>query len=103
MAVSPSVVQLCLVLLFLVGIVSGHAHHDELTEEQSNAPIDAILWIHMFLQAAVWGIIFPIGMVLGITRSRWHVPLQVSISIGSGYQNIKVQSTKSHARVVGFF
>jgi len=30
----------------------------------------------MFLQAAVWGILFPIGMVLGISRSRWHVPLQ---------------------------
>ncbi|KAA1470261.1 hypothetical protein DENSPDRAFT_774306 [Dentipellis sp. KUC8613] len=43
-----------------------------------NAPVDAVLWIHMFLQAAVWGILFPIGMVLGITRSRWHVPLQAS-------------------------
>ncbi|EJC98147.1 uncharacterized protein FOMMEDRAFT_130141 [Fomitiporia mediterranea MF3/22] len=41
-----------------------------------NAPVDAILWIHMALQCAVWGILFPIGMVLGITRSRWHVPLQ---------------------------
>ncbi|KAK2462757.1 hypothetical protein APHAL10511_005275 [Amanita phalloides] len=30
----------------------------------------------MFLQASVWGILFPIGMVLGLARSRWHVPLQ---------------------------
>ncbi|KAI0065516.1 hypothetical protein BV25DRAFT_1821953 [Artomyces pyxidatus] len=30
----------------------------------------------MFLQAAIWGILFPVGMVLGMTRSRWHVPLQ---------------------------
>ncbi|KAG6818816.1 hypothetical protein H0H93_001377 [Arthromyces matolae] len=54
----------------------AHPHHDELSEEQANAPVDAILWIHMALQAFVWGILFPIGMVLGITRSRWHVPLQ---------------------------
>jgi hypothetical protein len=58
-------------------LVVAHKHHDKLTEE-ANAPVDAILWIHMFLQAAVWGIIFPIGMVLGLTRSRWHVPLQVN-------------------------
>jgi len=55
----------------------AHPHHDELSEEAANAPVDAILWIHMFLQATVWGILFPIGMVLGMTRSRWHVPLQV--------------------------
>ncbi|TDL22247.1 hypothetical protein BD410DRAFT_788981 [Rickenella mellea] len=30
----------------------------------------------MAVQAAVWGVLFPVGMVLGITRSRWHVPLQ---------------------------
>ncbi|EIM86922.1 uncharacterized protein STEHIDRAFT_57552 [Stereum hirsutum FP-91666 SS1] len=67
-------------LLVLASALSAaaHDHHDELTEEEMNASVDAILWIHMFLQAAVWGILFPIGMVLGITRSRWHVPLQVT-------------------------
>ncbi|KAG1738963.1 hypothetical protein EDB19DRAFT_1712146 [Suillus lakei] len=55
----------------------AHEHHGaDLTEEQLNAPVDAILWIHIALQATVWGIIFPIGMVLGLTRSRWHVPVQ---------------------------
>jgi Domain of unknown function (DUF2427) len=56
----------------------AHKHHAELTEDQTNAPVDAILWIHIFLQAIVWGMLFPVGMVLGITRSRWHVPLQVN-------------------------
>ncbi|KDQ61912.1 hypothetical protein JAAARDRAFT_525818 [Jaapia argillacea MUCL 33604] len=56
--------------------VLAHEHHDELTEEEANAPVDAVLWIHMFLQAGVWGVLFPVGMVLGMTRSRWHVPLQ---------------------------
>ncbi|PCH44534.1 hypothetical protein WOLCODRAFT_139059 [Wolfiporia cocos MD-104 SS10] len=54
----------------------AHEHHDELTEEEASAPIDTILWLHVFLQAAVWGVLFPTGMVLGIARSRWHVPLQ---------------------------
>lgn len=64
-------------LLSLVLSAAAHKHHEQLTDEQANAPVDVILWIHMFLQASVWGVLFPVGMVLGITRSRWHVPLQV--------------------------
>ncbi|KAJ8587578.1 hypothetical protein M405DRAFT_741616 [Rhizopogon salebrosus TDB-379] len=56
--------------------VLAHKHHGELTEEELHAPVDAILWIHIAIQAIVWGVIFPIGMVLGLTRSRWHVPVQ---------------------------
>lgn len=66
--------------LYLVAYVLAHPHHDKLTEEEANKPVDTILWIHIFLQAMVWGVMFPLGMVLGITRSRWHVPLQVSSS-----------------------
>lgn len=65
------------VLLAFASSVLAHGHHAELSEEQLNAPIDSILWIHIFLQASVWGILFPIGMVLGMAKSRWHVPLQV--------------------------
>ena len=61
--------------------VLAHEHDDDVSEEELNAPVDAILWIHMFLQASVWGFLFPIGMVLGLSRSRWHVPLQVRTSI----------------------
>ena len=61
----------------LIFYARAHPHHDQPSEEQSNAPIDVILWLHMIVQASVWGVLFPIGMVLGITRSRWHVPLQV--------------------------
>lgn len=66
--------------LILASEVLAHAHHNELTEEELNAPVDTILWLHMALQAAIWGVLFPVGMVLGISRSRWHVPLQVCIS-----------------------
>ena len=74
-------------LSLLVQLTLAHPHHDVLTEEEQKLPVDAILWIHIFLQATVWGVIFPIGMVLGLTRSRWHVPLQVSTDIGLG-QNL---------------
>lgn len=79
MAVVHSIRTPALSLLLLSLLALGHEHHDKITEEQASAPVDAILWIHMGLQALVWGVLFPIGMVLGITRSRWHVPLQVSI------------------------
>lgn len=70
---------LCLLLPFLLlpYTACAHKHHDQLTEEEATAAVDSILWIHIFLQAAVWSVLFPIGMVLGLSRSRWHVPLQV--------------------------
>ncbi|GBE86676.1 hypothetical protein BKA93DRAFT_769428 [Sparassis latifolia] len=71
-----ALVRLAFFLLVLVGPAVAHEHHGELSEEQAHAPVDAILWIHIFLQAAIWGVLFPVGMVLGMTRSRWHVPLQ---------------------------
>jgi len=74
--------KLALVLFLSSQITSvyGHSPHDEaLTEEQLHAPIDSILWIHIALQAVVWGVLFPIGMVLGLSRSRWHVPTQVRV------------------------
>ena len=66
-------------LLLLQSILaSGHKGVKDPTEEQLNAPVDPLLWIHITLQTLVWGVIFPTGMVLGISRSRWHVPVQVS-------------------------
>lgn len=65
-----------LLLLTLVAPVLSHEHH-HLTEGDKAAPVDSILWIHIGLQIIVFGCMFPIGMVLGLTKSRWHVPLQV--------------------------
>ncbi|KAF8514047.1 hypothetical protein JB92DRAFT_2720015 [Gautieria morchelliformis] len=63
-------------LLVALTLVHAHSHHDEIDEEHLNAPIDTTLYIHIATQVLVWGFIFPTGMVLGMTRSRWHVPLQ---------------------------
>src|SRR5690554_4551819 len=68
---------------------------------------DTVLWIHIFLQMFAFGILFPLGMVLGVcfplffyppippppppfspplicpqmTKSVWHVPVQVLSTI----------------------
>ncbi|BGP16426.1 hypothetical protein JCM10213_004018 [Rhodosporidiobolus nylandii] len=70
-----------LVLLALAGSASAHEHHEEevgpyehnFTNEE---PMDSVLKWHIGIQILCWGILFPAGMVLGITRSRFHVPLQ---------------------------
>jgi len=73
----PRYTLLVLLLCLAATPALAHEHDDEASEEDLNAPVDAILWIHIFLQVTVWGFLFPIGMVLGLSRSRWHVPLQV--------------------------
>ncbi|KAK3169409.1 hypothetical protein OEA41_008792 [Lepraria neglecta] len=66
-------------LVCFAGQVLAHEHHmDDIPEGEavSAEPIDTILWIHIGIQILSFGIVFPTGMVLGIVRSRWHVPLQ---------------------------
>ncbi|KAG8787976.1 hypothetical protein FRC12_015038 [Ceratobasidium sp. 428] len=60
--------------LVLAHLALGHPHHGD--GGNSEAPIDTILWLHILIQLVVWGGIFGVGMVLGITRSKWHVPVQ---------------------------
>ncbi|KAJ1308537.1 hypothetical protein OPQ81_004238 [Rhizoctonia solani] len=62
------------IVLYLGLLVSAHPHHGN--GSNTEAPIDSVLWIHIIVQLIVWGGIFGIGMVLGITRSKWHVPVQ---------------------------
>ena len=88
------------VLSALVYSALAHEHHEELSEEQQNAPVDAILWIHIFLQIGVWGVLFPTGMVLGMSKSRWHVPLQVRLLCNYKY-SIYI-NTHSHRLRVSF-
>ncbi|EKD17387.1 uncharacterized protein L3040_008426 [Drepanopeziza brunnea f. sp. 'multigermtubi'] len=55
----------------------GDVSHIAEGESTSKEPIDTILWIHILLMMLSFGIVFPTGMVLGITRNKWHVPVQV--------------------------
>ncbi|KKK16205.1 hypothetical protein P175DRAFT_0497801 [Aspergillus ochraceoroseus IBT 24754] len=64
--------------LLLICPVLAHGGHENVPEGSgaSEDPIDSTLWVHMVLMGLAFGIIFPLGMVLGIVRSRWHVPVQ---------------------------
>ncbi|CRK18138.1 hypothetical protein BN1708_012253 [Verticillium longisporum] len=73
------VLQLASIIAFLP-MALGHDHgvsHIAEGESVSPEPIDSTLWVHIFIMMLAFGIIFPIGMVLGITKNRWHVPTQV--------------------------
>ncbi|CAE6399054.1 unnamed protein product [Rhizoctonia solani] len=96
-----------IVLLQLACLVSAHPHHEN--GGNSEAPIDAILWIHIVVQLIVWGGIFGIGMVLGITRSKWHVPVQSAAYLMTAAGYILGHSHKgrsfpesAHGRVANF-
>ncbi|KAF2811434.1 uncharacterized protein BDZ99DRAFT_384888 [Mytilinidion resinicola] len=68
----------------LLVTVAAHEHHEDKIEEGhavSADPIDSILWVHILMQTLAWGILFPTGMVLGMIRSRWHVPVQTTGSV----------------------
>ncbi|KAI8824009.1 uncharacterized protein EV422DRAFT_549968 [Fimicolochytrium jonesii] len=72
------------VLLLLLPPAFAHSHPDPSTldpAQQANTPIDNILYLHMMVQVIAWGGLFPLGMVLGIVRSRWHVPVQVGATV----------------------
>ena len=60
-------------------LVLAHGGHDAIPTGSATSldPIDSILWTHILLQTLAWGILFPTGMVLGLTHSRFHVPVQV--------------------------
>ncbi|KAG2189166.1 hypothetical protein INT44_004308 [Umbelopsis vinacea] len=43
----------------------------------TDEPIGSIMTLHLASMILAFGIIYPIGMVLGLVKSRWHVPVQV--------------------------
>jgi hypothetical protein len=67
------------IVAFLAPRVVSHGGHEAIPEGEaiSEEPMDTTLWIHILLQTLAWGIIFPTGMVLGLVKSRWHVPTQI--------------------------
>ncbi|OQO04502.1 hypothetical protein B0A48_09424 [Cryoendolithus antarcticus] len=75
----PAMLPLISTLLALAATVLAHGGHDAVPEGEaiSPEPIDTTLWIHILLQTLAWGILFPTGMVLGLVKSRWHVPVQI--------------------------
>ncbi|POY74675.1 hypothetical protein BMF94_2437 [Rhodotorula taiwanensis] len=66
----------------LLTVVAAHDHHE--TEDvgpyehnfTNDEPLDSVIQWHIGIQIFCWGILFPVGMILGMTRSRFHVPVQ---------------------------
>ncbi|KAI7890581.1 uncharacterized protein EV154DRAFT_421761 [Mucor mucedo] len=59
----------------------GHTHDlDPSLFDNSAAtddPIGFIMTLHIVFMAAAFGILYPLGMVLGLARNKWHVPVQI--------------------------
>ncbi|CAK9783958.1 membrane protein [Cutaneotrichosporon oleaginosum] len=64
-----------LALVALLPLALAHGHHAAV-DIDPKVPIDWIMYTHMVVQTFVWAILFPIGMVLGLSKSRFHVPVQ---------------------------
>ncbi|KAK4065406.1 hypothetical protein Trihar35433_7526 [Trichoderma harzianum] len=83
----PAATALLLSIASFGTLVHAHDHHEggesHIPEGEaiSLEPVDTILWIHILIQMLAYGVIFPIGMVFGMTKSRWHVPTQILGSI----------------------
>lgn len=75
----PSLSLSLFALLFASAVSAHGGHTDKIPEGEavSSDPLDSRLWVHILLMILSFGMIFPYGMVLGIIKSRWHVPVQV--------------------------
>ncbi|SMR56763.1 unnamed protein product [Zymoseptoria tritici ST99CH_1E4] len=75
----PALMSASALLLLLTPLTLAHGGHEHVPEGMvtSHEPLDSILWVHILLQSFAWGIVFPTGMVLGLVKSRLHVPTQI--------------------------
>ncbi|KAK4501198.1 hypothetical protein PRZ48_007005 [Zasmidium cellare] len=76
----PSISLFCLTTLVLYASTAlAHGGHDKIPEGEavSAEPLGSTMWAHILIQSTAWGILYPTGMVLGMVRSRFHVPVQV--------------------------
>lgn len=70
-------VSFALVTLATLAAAHGdHAHKP--TPQEAKEPIDFWLWLHIAMEASAWAVLFPLAMVFGLVRHRWHVPLSTA-------------------------
>ncbi|KAI7904892.1 uncharacterized protein BX663DRAFT_503941 [Cokeromyces recurvatus] len=59
----------------------GHSHNLDpsffIESAATNEPIGLIMTMHITFMVIAFGILYPLGMVLGLAKNRWHVPLQI--------------------------
>ncbi|KAJ1913314.1 hypothetical protein H4219_005256 [Mycoemilia scoparia] len=69
-------------LLNNVKLVKAHDHHAANFNINPKEPIDGILKTHIVFMSLAYGLIFPVGLVLGLVKNRWHVLVQ---SVGTAF------------------
>ena len=63
-------------------LVGRHDHHGAaLNPHALGEPIGRGMTAHVYVQLLCWMVMMPAGALLGMRRSRWHVPCQV-LAIG---------------------
>ncbi|KAJ2091922.1 hypothetical protein IW138_001611 [Coemansia sp. RSA 986] len=70
-----------MLLLLLAGAmppVLGHDHHGANMNFDAGEPIGGVLKAHIFLMSVAFGALFPVGLVLGLKKNKWHVPVQAT-------------------------
>ncbi|KAG0950377.1 hypothetical protein G6F29_007444 [Rhizopus arrhizus] len=62
----------------------GHSHDldPSLFSENAatNEPIGLIMTLHIAFMVTSFGILYPLGMILGLAKNKWHVPVQILAS-----------------------
>ncbi|KAI9504222.1 hypothetical protein BX070DRAFT_176855, partial [Coemansia spiralis] len=72
---------LLLALLAIAGPAVAHDHHGASMNFDAGEPIGGVLKAHIFLMSVAFGIMFPIGLVLGLRKNKWHVPVQAIATV----------------------
>lgn len=78
--------SIAVLLASFAGIALAHEHHQHGPADDS-VPIDSILWMHIGVQFIAWMFMFPLAMMLGLTRHKFHVPVAILalLMTSSGY------------------
>ncbi|KAJ2520843.1 hypothetical protein GGI11_002181 [Coemansia sp. RSA 2049] len=81
-AIGPGA-RLALAAVLVLGCVAapalGHDHHGGANMNfDAGEPIGGVLKAHIFLMSIAFGAVFPVGLVLGLKKNRWHVPVQAA-------------------------
>ncbi|RIB26838.1 hypothetical protein C2G38_2063735 [Gigaspora rosea] len=78
-SITQQMIKMIIWLLLIIPTIIAHERATDLTGDigATDDPIDGTLWAHIIFMSLAFGIIFPTGMVLGFSRSRFHVPFQL--------------------------
>ncbi|KAI9493110.1 hypothetical protein BDB00DRAFT_824442 [Zychaea mexicana] len=64
---------------------TGHSHNLDPSVFKSSAatdePIGLVMALHITFMVLAFGFLYPIGMVLGLSKNRWHVPVQILATV----------------------